>query len=248
MSNNPLRGAAYFFRGLPLITAPGIRRYVVIPLCINVAGLGALIYFGYEKLGALRQWLSGWLPGWLDWLSWLLLPLFWIAAVLVFVFGFALLANLVAAPFNGFLAEAVERRVTGQSAGSATWSGVAGEIVRTLSAEWHKQVYFLVRAVPLLALFLIPGVNLFAPLLWAVFSAWMLALEYTDFPLGNHGVAFGEQRRLARERWLLGLGFGAMVMLALTLPLLQFVVVPAAVAGATLMWVEELQPRKRASR
>ncbi|MEZ5582290.1 MAG: hypothetical protein R3F37_05475 [Candidatus Competibacteraceae bacterium] len=43
---------------------------------------------------------------------------------------------------------------------------------------------------PLLVLFVIPGVNVIAPLLWLVFGAWMLALQYADYPMGNHGLRF----------------------------------------------------------
>lgn len=244
MSNNPLRGALYFFRGLPLIAEPGIRRYVLIPLAINVAGLAALLYWGLEALDRLIERLLGWLPGWLEWLSWVLWPLIAVAAAVVFLFGFSLLANLVAAPFNGPLAEAVERRLRdgAQSRGPAI--GLVRDLVLSLAGECRKLAYFAVRALPLLLLFLIPGPNALAPLLWIAFGAWMLALEYGDFPMANHGLAFPEQRRTMRGRWLLGVGFGATVMAALAIPLLQFVVIPAAVAGATLMWVEELAPAR----
>jgi CysZ protein len=100
-------------------------------------------------------------------------------------------------------------------------------------------VYFLIRAVPLLLLFLIPGVNIFAPVLWMAFSAWMLALEYADYPMGNHGLLFSEQRLKLREKRLTILGFGGAVLLLTLIPAVNFVAVPTAVAGATVMWVEE---------
>ena len=51
------------------------------------------------------NWLLSPLPGWLDWLRYILWPLFAVAAVLVTFFTFSLVANLVASPFNGLLAE-----------------------------------------------------------------------------------------------------------------------------------------------
>lgn len=247
--NNPLSGAAYFGRGLALIARPGLRRYVVFPLLVNVAGLIALIYYGAQQLQRLIEAMVAWLPSWLDWLSWLLWPLFAVAAVLIVVWGFSLLANLVAAPFNGLLAEAVERRVTGAEPAGAGggWRRLPRELASALYGELRKLGYFAVRALPMLLLFVIPGVNAAAPLLWLVFGAWMLALEYMDFPMGNHGLAFPRQRRLMAGRRLLGVGFGASVMLALAVPLLQFVVIPAAVAGATLMWVEQFRGRTNAT-
>jgi CysZ protein len=239
--NNPLSGAVYFLRGVSLVAAPGLRRYVLVPLAINLAGLGALIYFGAEEVRRLIDAMVTWLPGWLDWLSWLLWPLFAVAALVVVVFGFSLLANLVAAPFNGLLAEAVERRLTGRGPAAGGWHRLPGELAEAFLGELRKLLYFVPRALALLALFVIPGINAAAPLLWFLFGAWMLALEYADFPMSNHGIPFTAQRRVMARRRLLGVGFGATVLLALAVPLLQFVVIPAAVAGATTLWVEQLR-------
>ena len=93
---------------------------------------------------------------------------------------------------------------------------------------------------PLLLLFLFPPTAPLAPFVWLVFSSWMLAISYVDYPMANHGLTFPEQRRRLGERRLLGLGFGAAVMVALTIPFLNLVVIPCAVAGATRMWVERL--------
>ena len=66
----------------------------------------------------------------------------------------------------------------------------------------------------------------------------MLALEYLDYPMGNHGLLFPEQRRRARERRLLVLGFGAAISGLTMIPVINFLVMPLAVAGATALWVE----------
>jgi CysZ protein len=67
---------------------------------------------------------------------------------------------------------------------------VMKDLVPALLSELRKMSYFLLRAIPLLILFIIPGVNLVAPFLWIAFSAWFLALEYGDYPMANHGLAF----------------------------------------------------------
>jgi CysZ protein len=83
-------------------------------------------------------------------------------------------------------------------------------------------------------------VNIAAPVVWMLFGAWMLAISYVDYPMGNHGLGFPEQRRRLRERRYLALGFGGAVMCALAVPVVNFLVIPAAVAGATALWVERL--------
>ena len=243
VNNNPLAGATYFLKGLTLINKRGIRPFVAVPLLVNTLLFGLLIVYGASELGKLIERLVGWLPDWLDWLTWLLWPVFGLTAVLVVFFTFSLLANIIAAPFNGILAEAVEKRITGQAPPSDPWSRILKTLLSSVASELRKLLYFLVRAVPLLILFLIPGLNVAAPFLWMLFTAWMLALEYGDYPMGNHGVLFPEQRKLMARRRLLGLGFGGAVMLALMVPGLNFVVIPTAVAGATAMWVERFPKR-----
>jgi len=242
MAHNPLTGGRCLLRGFGLITRPGLRRYVAIPLAINLVLFVGLIGFGAAEFGHLVDWLLSPLPGWLDWLRYVLWPLFALAAALITFFTFSLVANLVAAPFNGLLAEAVERQLAGQAAESAGgWRALLAETIPALLGEVRKLGYFLLWAVPLGILFFIPVLNLAAPFLWAAFSAWMLAIEYMDYPMGNHGLAFPLQRERLRAHRGSALGFGASALLATMIPVANFVVMPAAVAGATVLWVERFR-------
>ena len=237
MSDNPLAGVKYFLRGFSLIVRPGIRRFVVVPLLINVLLFAGLLVLGAAQLDAL---LDRELPQWLTWLSWLLIPLFVVTYLVVGFFAFNLVANLIASPFNGLLAEAVERHLTGKAAEGSSWRKLMNELWQTLGSELRKLAYIAVRTLPLMVLLLVPGVNVIASLGLMALGAWMLAIAYADYPMANHGLTFpAQRRRLGRKRWL-GFGFGASVMAALSVPVLNFVVIPCAVAGATAMWVEQL--------
>jgi CysZ protein len=236
MQNNPLSGAVYFLRGARLIFVPGIRAYVVVPLLVNVVLFSALIYFG---TGQFQELLDLLLPGWLEWLSYLLLPLFVIIALFIVFFTFSLIGNLIAAPFNGLLAEAVECHITGTPIPGG-WKKMMADLGRTIVSELRKLTYIVLWGIPAFILFWIPGLNLAAPFVWMLFGAWMLAISYVDYPMGNHGLTFPDQRRQLGQRRYLALGFGGAVMCALAIPLVNFLVIPAAVAGATIMWVERL--------
>jgi CysZ protein len=238
MHNNPISGAVYFLRGVRLIFAPGIRAYVIVPLLVNVVLFSALIYFGAAQFQALLDWL---LPDWLEWLTLVLLPLFVVAALVIVFFAFSLIGNLLAAPFNGLLAEAVECHVTGVPIPGGGMRKMMRDLGRTVVSELRKLAYIVLRAIPVLLLFWIPGLNLAAPVIWILFGAWMLAISYVDYPMGNHGLSFPEQRRRLGQRRYLALGFGGAAMFALAIPLVNFLVIPAAVAGATLLWVERLE-------
>ena len=221
------------------MTRPGIRAYVVVPLLINAGLFTALIYFGASWLAAFAEDL---LPSWLDFLAWILAPALVLAALMAGFYTFNLVANLIASPFNGLLAEAVERHLTGRPPPSADggWQAFVKDLGTSLVAEVRKLIYVAVRSLPPLALFLIPGINVVAPMVWMLLGAWMLAISYVDYPMANHRIGFDELRARLAERRLLGLGFGGAVMVALAVPVLNFLVIPCAVAGATAMWVEQL--------
>ena len=231
MQNNPAAGVGHLLQGLRLLNQPGLRRFVLIPLLVNIVIFSLLIWFGVGQFEVLLDWL---LPEdrWWSFLSWLLWPLFAIALVLVVFFSFTVLANLIAAPFNGLLAEKVE----------TDWKALVADIIPSILVELRKLSYFLLRAIPLLILFLIPGVNLAAPVLWFLFNAWYMALEYGDFPMANHGLKFTDQLPRMRKIRFTAIGFGSGLTLLMLVPVLNFLAMPAAVAGATALWVKELKP------
>ncbi|MCG6970874.1 MAG: sulfate transporter CysZ [Gammaproteobacteria bacterium] len=238
--SNPIKGAWYLLTGLKLIFKPGIRGYVAIPLSINIVLFAALIWFGAQQFGVFLDWLTPELPQWLQWLTWILWFVFAIGGLLILFFTFSLLANLVSAPFNGLLAEAVETYLTGQKPQGSNKNFIM-TIAPAITNELKKMAYFILWAIPFLVLFFIPGVNLAAPVLWFIFSAWMLALEYADFPMGNHDIMFAQQRQRVSQKRFLNLGFGSAVSVATMTPFLNFLVMPAAVAGATALWVDQLK-------
>jgi CysZ protein len=69
----------------------------------------------------------------------------------------------------------------------------------------------------------------------------MMTVQYMDYPMANHRLFFKEQRARLRKRPLLAWSFGGLVMLATLVPVVNFIVMPAAVAGATALWVRENQ-------
>lgn len=245
MSSSPeaMSGPQYLLRGFALLREPGIRPFAIIPLIINVVLIVVLFVGGVMGMGQLLDmWLS-FLPGWLEWLKTLLWIVLAIGLLLLLAFSFTLLANLIAAPFNGWLSAKVEEHLTGKA--PDTGMTMAQEAVQSIRVELGLLWFFLSRAALLgivsLLLFWIPVVNTLLPVLWFVFSAYMLALEYLDHPMANHGLEFADKRRLLAQHRGLSLSFGATATFLTTLPLVNLVIMPAAVAGATQAWVDQLQ-------
>lgn len=221
-------------RGTRLAYAPGMRRYVFVPIGINLIVYGLMLYYVVSHFGG---WLDGWMamvPSWLEWLSWLIWPLFVLSLVLIVFFTFTLVTHLIAAPFYGFLAARVEVVATGRP--PLDDRGLARTAVDALGRELVKLGYILPRMALLFVVSWIPAVNLIAPLLWLLFSAWIMAITYLDYPMDNNKVSFADmRRRLSSRRWPT-LSYGAWVTLITWIPLANLFLLPGAVAGAVLMW------------
>ena len=114
-------------------------------------------------------------------------------------------------------------------------------IKNSLLSQLGKLAYIALWSLGLLLISLIPLVNFAAPFLWIVFGSWLLSLEYLDYPMGNHDLTFPQQKKLLADRKGLALGFGGSVMVLTSIPLINFIVMPVAVAGATLLYVEHLE-------
>lgn len=90
----------------------------------------------------------------------------------------------------------------------------------------------------------IPVIGQFAaPWIWLLFSAWMMAIQYCDYPYDNHQIPFPDMRRqLARYRWR-NLSFGGLVMFLGSVPVLNLFVMPMAICASTAMWVDDQQAK-----
>ena len=218
---------------------PGVRIYAVMPLLINTVLFASLIWFGYEQFSPLVDYMMSGIPAifnFLRWIIWIIISTF--TAIFIF-FTFTPIANIVAAPFNALLSEKIEIRLTGKTIGvNSSFMKMARD---SFLSQIRKLVYIIFWSAVLLLISLIPLVNFAAPFLWVIFGSWLLSLEYLDYPMGNHELNFTRQRQILAERKGLSLGFGSSVMVLTSIPLLNFIVMPVAVAGATVLWVEQLE-------
>ncbi|MEI6334348.1 MAG: sulfate transporter CysZ [Methylococcaceae bacterium] len=224
--NNPALAVGYLFKGLTLLTSKPLRAFILIPILINIVLYSAALLLGYYTISDL---INQFIPSWLSWLNWILWPLFFISFIIAGFFTFTVFANLLASPFYGKLSAKTLTLITGQTSATAEQP-----LAKVMMAEVKRAGYLLSRALPLVILSFIPGINVLAPFLWALFGAWGMALEYMAYPLENEGVLFLEQKQLVKSIRLGALSFGGVAVMGLTIPLLNIIVAPAAVIGATI--------------
>ena len=234
-ANNPLIVAGFLYKGFKLLSNPKLRAFILIPILINIVLYGVALALGYYYVDKIIAQL---IPASLQWLSWILLPLFFIIFFVVGFFTFTILANLIASPFYGHLAAKTQVIISGKAQIAEL------PFSQVIVSELKRVLYIVKRMLPLFLLFVIPGINIIAPFLFSLFGAWCLAMEFMAYPLENEGLLFVDQNRLLRTVRIGALSFGVLTMIGLTVPVLNIIVGPAAVIGST-MYVYEMREKQQ---
>jgi len=231
---NPLVGFRAFFDGARLARDRHLLRFTWIPATIALAIIVVGFSFASSMIDDAAETLHSSLPEWLTFLEWLLIPLLYLLGIAFSAWAFGFLAVILASPFLGALANAVERKVYGTAPPhtAGVWQG----LLESLTREARKLAYHLPRLLVVFIITLIPVVNILSPLLWLVFGAWTMAVQFCDYPGENRHQPFSATLSLLRQHRGAALGFGTCTCLLLAVPLLNFLVIPVAVSGGTLLW------------
>lgn len=235
-SGKQLSGSGYFIKGFELIRVKGIRRFVFIPLTINLVLFSIAFYFMFMQLDHYMTLLDNWLWNGLKWLSTLIWPFLVITVLVLFSFLFSTIANWIAAPFNGLLSEKIEERLTGHQISSGSMFDIVKDLPRTFKREWRKLAYYLPRSIGFFILMLL--LPIIGQIIWFLFTAWMMAIQYKDYPFDNHKVPFDQMRENLQLHKGLSYSFGITVAIFAMIPIVNLVVMPVAICGATALWVD----------
>lgn len=243
--NKLLSGIHYFLDGFSLLTKPGLKRFVIIPAFINMLIFIALFFLLRHYVGEFNAWFDQHVPHWLHWLSALIWVVFFVCFFIIFIYTFVTVGNIISAPFNSFLSEKIELHLTGQVPEARSLLDNIRDVPRILGRQFAILGFYVPRAIGLLILFFIPVVQAVAAVLWFIFNAWYLSLTYVDYPTDNHRVSIQSTRQWMSQNRVLMLGFGTAVLVCSMVPLLNFFVIPAAVAGATKLWLQEYKNQEK---
>lgn len=242
---NALSGIGYFFRGVGLLTRPGVRRFVIIPLLANAVVFALMTGAIYQALSGLYLEYSYEVTGNPDVIPWLAKPLIWLVGTLVSGYVSLFVVLFLTAPFLGILSKRLEEHLTGDviPSGDSPLQAVLS-VPRSFLRELQKFLHYLPLAVLTLVISVIPGINVAAPILWMLLGAWMMSLQFVDYPMDNNALSFSEVREACSAHRTTSITFGAVVAFVSGIPVINLVLIPAAVAGATLFWCEALRHRR----
>jgi len=234
-----IKGIGYLFEGFNLIFKPELRLYVLIPWLLNVILFVLLFFVVRHYFYEFEYWVDTYLPHWLHWLHFVFWLLFIISFLLLTVYVFVIVANLLCAPFNSFLAEKVEWYLTGKLPPAKSLYANIKALPSIIKRQLQILAYYLPRAFLLFILMFIPVLQALSAVFWVMLNAWFMAFTYIDYPTDNHHIPLDTVKKWLRDRRLSAFGFGIAAVFISMVPLLNLFIIPAAVAGATKWWLEE---------
>ncbi|MCE3044229.1 sulfate transporter CysZ [Legionella sp. 16cNR16C] len=233
--NDFFLGMMYLSMGFRGLLTKGLKRFVILPVLFNFLLFSGLFFLLYHYLFPYAYYYLDQLPAWLHFLNVLFLIIFCISFFLLFLSMFTVFFNIIAAPFNGLLAEKAQLLLYGRTIPGLSFKDI---VFRTIKRQVQFLAYFLPRFLGMCLLFFVPVIHPVYPFLWFWFNAWMLSVQYQDFAMDNNLVDFKEMRQKMRGNRLLSLGFGFSINLASFIPLLNLFSMPAAVIGGVMLFCE----------
>lgn len=231
-------GFGLLFRGLGVwATAPGLMVLGMLPaLLVGLAFVAGLVALGVNIEGIVG-WMTPFTNTWDEPLRTGTRVLAALAtfgvAILVIVYLFTTLTLIVGQPFYERIWMHVERRIGTVPENPvgfwrSVWRGLGSAIRLIVPTLVLGIAVFLVGFVPVVG-------QVMGVVLGALVGGWLLALELTGLAFDARGMTFAQRRAALRLHRAAATGFGAAVYLTFLLPLGAVVMMPAAVAGATLL-------------
>ncbi len=239
-----IAGAGALLAALDLLRRhPGLRRYVVTPILVNLAVAavlyGTLLAAGFRAADRL-------VPDDLGGAAALtaLLQLALVVALFLAI-GFLLVrfGVVLGSPWYGRLSEEVERIRRGSDlpARPAGLRGAGADVARAVGYEVRKLALVAVAGVVLLAVQFLPVLGQIAGAAGGFSIAALVAcLDFCDGPLERRGRSFRQKLGFVRRTAPASLAFGAACAALLAVPVLNLLAIPVCVTAGTLFAVDRL--------
>ena len=234
-----LEGVRVFGRGLKIYgRSPRLVLLGILPALLTLVLFaflfGLLLYF-IDDLSTTVTWFADdWSEGWRTATRIAAGVGLVGVALLLWVVTFTAVALLIGDPFYEKISEKVEESF--------------GDVPSEVDLPWWRELgRSLVDSLRLMLISAVIGIPLFLagfipivgqtviPVLGALVGGWFLAVELVGIAFARRGLGMRDRLRALRGRRWTAVGFGACVFLCFLIPLGAVFIMPAAVAGGTIL-------------
>jgi CysZ protein len=230
----------YVIRGASLLWSHRVLwKYAAAPTGIGVLILGGSYWLLYRLLSHFLNTYAGgvWYQ---QILYYLLLVVATVLLSVLFFFVLTRVASALAVPFNDLLSQKTEEIIRGTFHDTPfSVLQLMKDSARSIGHSFKLLGIYLVFLVAALLLLLIPVVG--APLsavVGALISSYMFAYEYLGYPMDRRRFTWKEKQTFLRARFRSIIGFGLGNVVLASIPFLNLLFIPAAVAGGTLLFLD----------
>ncbi len=242
MIKNFFCGFRYFYRGFQFILHNGrLAKYVFTPFLINLIIFSAGFFIFIFKLDSFLSYIprqDAWYFGVLY---------YFLAAVLIITFLviafylFTIVGNIIASPFNCVLSEKVEELEAHKKIEThTTLKSTLADARRAIATELKRLIIFILIFIPILIINFIPVIGqVLYFILMLLYTWYALAFTFMDYILDRKVRKFREKNRIIFSRFSCSLGFGAVCFIVGLIPIINLVLIPVCVTGASLMYLRE---------
>jgi CysZ protein len=236
-----LPAALYILRGAGVLRRNrSLWKYAAAPLIISFGLVIAGYFLIYQLFTAFVPdfGISAW---YWQILYYLLVAAVTVASFVATFFLFVIIGTTIGAPFNDLLSEKVEQLEMGVSIEQRfSVIQLIKDIGRGLGHTFKiLGVYVAGQLIGLIFLFTIPilGQFIYTVLTLGV-ASFILSMEFMSYSMDRRRMTFTEKKRFFSSHPRSCLGFGLGASLIASMPLVNLFVIPAAVAGGTILFLE----------
>ena len=248
MATGFFRGFLYPFKGAKFLVGhaklwPLSVMPFLLTIVLYITGASAFAHYFPQILNSLLK-PSG---TWYGMILYYGLALILIIAFTLFVLiTFTAVGCILASPFLESISEKVEILIAGKK--PAENSGIKKTIqgvIQTITNEFKKWSLFFILQVIILSFNLLPVIGQFLYAITSVVITFhFFAIEYLDFIFSRKHQKFSDNHAFVKANLWSAWGFGAGISLTTLVPLLNFILLPAAVTGATMFYFDRIKPEK----
>ncbi|MFG1881385.1 EI24 domain-containing protein [Micromonospora sp. NPDC049102] len=234
-----LLGVRLLLRGLGLyVRSPKLMLLGIVPALISgvlfVAVYATLVYFVDDLAALVTPFADDWSSTGRSLVRVIAGLAFLGLGGLLAVISFTAVTLVIGDPFYEKISEKVEERLGGtpDAVDVPFWSSLR----RSLADSVRLVALTVLVGIPLFLAGFIPVVGqTVVPVIGAAVGGWFLAVELVGAPFYRRGMRLPQRRNILKADRPMALGFGVAVFLCFLIPLGAVLVMPAAVAGATLL-------------